>query len=177
MIWVLISTSSPTVSVAAFDQDRLLASRSEEAPMRASGTALRLLAEVLEEAGVSKETVGLWAADLGPGSFTGVKVGVTLAKTLAFAFGTRAAGFASFDLIDTGSAGVPSRKGMYLVRDREGIDELAEDHARVVAANTSRPSAENGAERFSSICSVPPEELMPNYVLEPSISKPKEAFK
>jgi tRNA threonylcarbamoyladenosine biosynthesis protein TsaB len=90
VIWVLISTSSPLVSVAVFEDASVLHVLSEEAPMRASGTALRLLEEVLE--GIGKEAVEVWAADLGPGSFTGVKVGVTLAKTLAYAMGKRAAG-------------------------------------------------------------------------------------
>jgi tRNA threonylcarbamoyl adenosine modification protein YeaZ len=173
VIWVLISTSSQVVSVAIFENASVLRVLSEEAPRRASGTALRLLEEVL--AGIGKGEVEVWAADLGPGSFTGVKVGVTLAKTLAYALGKKAAGFASFDLIDAGAAAVRSRKGMYLVRDDEGVEELPEDHARVVAANRSLPSAANG--RFDSLVVVAPEELMPNYVLEPSISKPKKAFK
>lgn len=174
MKWALISTSSAIVSVAIFDSERLLSERSELAPMRASGTALRILEAALEDAGVNKEEVELWAADVGPGSFTGVKVGVTLAKTLAFAFETRAAGFPSFDLIDVGPAAVTSRKGMALVRDSEGVDELPDDHPRVTKANKDAPSAARGA--FSSIRSVLPEELMPNYVLEPSISKPKKAL-
>jgi len=170
--WLLISTSSPFVSVALFEDASLRGFLSEEAPMRASGTALRLLEEVL--AGIGKEAIEVWAADLGPGSFTGVKVGVTLAKTLAYALGKKAAGFSSFDLIDAGAAAVRSRKGMYLVRDDEGVEELPEDHPRVVAANRSYPSAANGS--FASLVVFGPEELMPNYVLEPSISKPKQAF-
>lgn len=176
MTWVLISTSSAMVSVAVFADGTLLIEQSEEAPMRASGTALRILEVALRESKIAKEDVDLWAADLGPGSFTGVKVGVTLAKTLAFAFGKEAAGFASFDLIGAAAA-VPSRKGMFLVRDNEGIEELSEDHPRVVAANKSRPSAAKAVPLFYSIAAVPPEALLPNYILEPSISKPKKAFK
>lgn len=182
MIWVMIGTSSPVTSVAVFDSDRVLATLSESAPMRASGATMRLLVPALATAGVAKEDVEVWSADLGPGSFTGVKVGVTIAKTLAFALGTKVAGFSAFDLIDRFSAAVPSRKGMYLVRDKDGVEELPFDHPRVIAArkyggeDTDFPSAENAALLFSVMELLAPEALLPNYVLEPNISKPKDKF-
>ncbi|MDI6831113.1 MAG: tRNA (adenosine(37)-N6)-threonylcarbamoyltransferase complex dimerization subunit type 1 TsaB [Actinomycetota bacterium] len=43
--------------------------------------------ELMDEAGVSREEIALLGAGRGPGSFTGVRVAVTAAKTLAFALG------------------------------------------------------------------------------------------
>ncbi|MDQ2985763.1 MAG: tRNA (adenosine(37)-N6)-threonylcarbamoyltransferase complex dimerization subunit type 1 TsaB [Armatimonadota bacterium] len=178
----MIGTSSPVTSVAVFDNDLVLAALSENAPMRASGATMRLLAAALAGAGITKGDVEVWAADLGPGSFTGVKVGVTIAKTLAFALGTRVAGFSAFDLINRSAAAVPSRKGMYLVRDQDGTDELPFDHPRVVAAkkyggdHADFPAAENAALLFSEMELLTPEAMLPNYVLEPNISKPKDKF-
>jgi hypothetical protein len=168
MKWAFISTSSPMVTVAILEDGVVLASRTESAPMRASGAVMRLL----DELGAS---VDLYVADVGPGSFTGVKVGVTIAKTLAFAEGVKVAGLSAFDLINpSGSAAVPSRKGKHLVRDSSGTDELPSDHRRVELAVKGFPSAENAALLHGRLQPMDPVELMPNYVLEPSISTPKK---
>jgi hypothetical protein len=168
MKWAFISTSSPMVTVAILEDGVVLASRTESAPMRASGAVMRLLEEM-------RTRVDLYVADVGPGSFTGVKVGVTIAKTLAFAEGVKVAGLTSFDLINPdGAAAVPSRKGKHLVRDSSGTDELASDDRRVELAVKGFPSAENAAKLYDRLEPVDPVELLPNYVLEPSISTPKK---
>ena len=168
MKWAFISTSSPMVTVAILEDNRVLASRTESAPMRASGAVMRLLEEM-------RTSVDLYVADVGPGSFTGVKVGVTIVKTLAFAEGVKVAGLTSFDLINPGgSAAVPSRKGKHLVRDSSGTDEVLSDDRRVELAVKGFPSAENAAKLFDTLEPVDPVVLLPNYVLEPSVSTPKK---
>jgi tRNA threonylcarbamoyladenosine biosynthesis protein TsaB len=134
---VAFSTSSPQASVAVFEGSRLVASGEEIAPQAASGACMRLLAGF----GVRLQEVELFLADLGPGSFTGVRVGVTLAKTLAFALtspgaptlaGSLAEGAAlgrptsaspdaggadAFDLISpTRTVVLPSKRGEWFVR-------------------------------------------------------------
>lgn len=71
-----VTTSTRRGSVALLDGDRLLAAETYEA---ADGHAERLFGaidRVLAEAGVDKRSLGLIACDIGPGSFTGVRVGV-----------------------------------------------------------------------------------------------------
>jgi tRNA A37 threonylcarbamoyladenosine modification protein TsaB len=153
--------------VAVLEDDTILEEQTRDAPRRASGAVLEMLSQV-------RRPVDLYVADLGPGSFTGVKVGVTIAKTLAYAEGVQVAGISSFDLIHpNGSAAVPSRKGKHLVRDERGVDELPNDDPRVIAADKSAPSATNAARLFGWLEIVDPMQLVPNYVLEPSISVPK----
>ena len=167
MIWAFVSTSSSVVTVAILEDDAIIVASSEDAPMRASGTVLRLLGEM-------RRKVDLYVADVGPGSFTGVKVGVTIVKTLAYVEGVPVAGITSFDLINPGgAAAVSSRKGKVLVRDSAGTDELADDDPRATAAIKGTPSAENAAKMFSKLQPMDPMALVPNYVLEPNISTPK----
>lgn len=186
MIWVLISTSSPIVGVAIFRDDELLDSSSGEAPRRASGATIAALRSVLETAKILLSSVDMFVADLGPGSFTGVKVGVTMAKTIAFAEGKMAAGFSAFDMISRHSAAaIPSRKGLYLFREPQGAPtEIPETDTRLkdalgygnAFAEQVFPSVERGGELFDLIAPVSPMELVPQYVLEPSISQPKKPY-
>lgn len=181
-----ISTSSPLASVALISRDgEVLASSEELSPMRASGTSLNLLRALLDSLHASVTDIELFAADLGPGSFTGVKVGVTLAKTLAYANGKKAAGASSFDLIDpAGIVALPSKKGEWFIR-RPG--EAPVRSAELPAGrysgfgpgveNPVYPHAQRFARMVASLTAVEPELLLPNYLIEPSISVPKKPFR
>ena len=51
----------------------------------------------LAEAGVDKKEVDVFACAVGPGSFTGIRIGVATVKALAYALGKKALGVTSFD--------------------------------------------------------------------------------
>jgi hypothetical protein len=184
MTWVCVGSSSPFATVALFEDDKLLASACEEAPMRASEAILKLLQSLLSETGKRLGEIEVFGADIGPGSFTGVKVAVTLAKSMAFALDRRVAGFSAFDLIARGgAAAVPSRRGWYLLRESAGepvelrLDDVRLAHALgygAAFAQETLPLAEHAA--FASLHALSPAELVPQYVLEPSISLPKTPF-
>ena len=176
------STSSPLASVAWSDgSGGLLASASGEARHAAGGACLEMLTELLEEVDRELADVTLFAADVGPGSFTGVKVGVTLAKTLAFAGGVSVVGAPSFDLIDPQCAvAVPCRKGEYLVRVPGEVPSVAAIDGTVGYGPEFEQPVWPSAERFGALLAglepMRPEALAPEYVLEPSISVPKRPY-
>ena len=184
MMWVCMGSSSPFATVALFADDKLVAAAGENAPMRASGAILKLLERLLSETGKRISDIEVFAADLGPGSFTGVKVAVTLAKSLAFSLDKRAAGFSAFDLIaHGGTAAVPSRRGWYLLRKpdgeplevRSGDDRLKRAKGYGDAFETETlPLAERA--EFASLHALSPAALVPEYVLEPGTSLPKTPF-
>ncbi len=178
------STSSAWSSVALIDEvGAVLWSGERLAPQAASGACLSLLEECLMEKGIALTDVKCFAADLGPGSFTGVRVGVTLAKTLAYLHGAMASGADSFDLIDpNGVVVLPSKKGEHFIRVPgeppfrsqemptgafEGYGFGGEDHF---------PSAKGFAKLVGSLKLIEPERLVPEYLIEPSISVPKRPF-
>ena len=111
---VAISCSSPFSSVAVITEGgEVIFVAREETKQNASGLCLRML----QSSGVPLRDVKLYVADVGPGSFIGVRVGVTLAKTLAFANSVLAAGVTSFDLIDPDrTVAFPSKKGEWFIR-------------------------------------------------------------
>lgn len=179
---VAFSTSSPQASVALISPGGdVLGSAAEDAPMRASGACFRLLQQLLEEHKTNLSYTTYFVADLGPGSFTGVKVGVTIAKTLAFAQGVQAAGLDSFDLISaTQTVVMPSKRGEFFVR-RPGqipirVTDLPEEDF-VGFGPGIEPQAFPHAKAFAALLDrlkpVAPEWLVPNYLIEPSISQPK----
>jgi tRNA threonylcarbamoyladenosine biosynthesis protein TsaB len=79
-----IETATRTLSVALLRGERLLAELVEGASASAAETLLPAVDHVLERAGVHLQEVGGFAVSIGPGSFTGLRVGLATVKGLAF---------------------------------------------------------------------------------------------
>lgn len=183
---VVVSTSSPVASVGLYEGTVLVSAREERAEWAASRASLHALEEVLEEAGWAPRDVGCWIADIGPGSFTGVRVGVMLVKAIAFALGKPVSGLSAFDLIGPTAAAIPVRRGQYLLRELPGEEPrlVGEDDPRLAAASgygerfeePVYPSAARAGQVLAKAVTMRPEELAPAYILEPSISKPKVPY-
>ncbi len=92
-----LSTSTQRGSAAVLDGDRVLGA-SGYADL--AGHAERIFAavtEALDVAGLGRSDIGLVACDVGPGSFTGVRVGVASAKGLAMGLGVPLVGVGSLE--------------------------------------------------------------------------------
>ncbi len=92
-----LSTSTHRGSAAVLDDDRVLGV-SGYADL--GGHAERIFAtvsEALDAAAVSRSEIALVACDIGPGSFTGVRVGVASAKGLALGLGVPLVGVGSLE--------------------------------------------------------------------------------
>ena len=165
------STSGPRASVALLDGARILYAGDEAAQGRAGEACLRLLRDGLRSLDAGLGGVRLFAADLGPGSFTGVRVGIVLAKTLAWAQGVACGGADAFDLVAPDrTVALPSRKGEWFVR----VPGSPPERTREAPAEIGAPLAAGFARLV--LDPVAPETLVPAYLLEPSISVPKVAY-
>ena len=93
-----IETGSPRGSVAAAHDDhtvaRLLGHDGQHGRL-----VTQALAAVAEEAGFPARAADLVVVVRGPGSFTGLRVGVALAKTLAWSTGAALVGVSGYELI------------------------------------------------------------------------------
>jgi tRNA threonylcarbamoyladenosine biosynthesis protein TsaB len=80
-----IETIETTGSIAVLDDDRVVAERRLDDQHRSAQSLVPGIAAMLERAGWSPADVELVAVATGPGSFTGLRIGVTTAKTFAYA--------------------------------------------------------------------------------------------
>lgn len=102
---IAIETSHRAGSLAAFSDDAVLL---ELALAAGQGTAQSIgpgLKTLLEEVGWKPADVQLVAVTVGPGSFTGLRVGLTAAKTFAYAAGSEVLGI---DTLEAIAAGAPA---------------------------------------------------------------------
>jgi tRNA threonylcarbamoyladenosine biosynthesis protein TsaB len=97
-------TSGFSGSVAVLDGPRVLAERVLAAQRRSAQTLAPAIAELLAGQGIQPADIGLVAATVGPGSFTGLRVGVTSAKTFAYAVGAEVIGVSTLEAL---ACGVP----------------------------------------------------------------------
>lgn len=173
------STSSKMASVALISPEgEIIFSGSELAERKASEVCLSLL----EKSPIDLTKVDLFLADLGPGSFTGTRVGVMLAKTFAYTYGKLCGGADAFDLIAPDQTVVfPSKRDEWFVRAPGQLvvrSTTLPDQPFVGFGPGIEDEIFPDAARFSqileSIEKVSPVELIPQYLMEPAISTPKK---
>ncbi len=78
-----IDTATENCSVALLVNDQVI-SRSEVAPRDHTKKVLPMVDEVLKEAGLTLQDLDALAFGRGPGSFTGVRIGIGIAQGLPF---------------------------------------------------------------------------------------------
>ena len=98
MIVVGIETSTPQTSVAIGTEHEILA-RASVAGAARQESVTPLLADLLRRSDLSLSKVGGMAVGIGPGLFTGLRVGVETAKTLAQVAGVPIVGITSLDAL------------------------------------------------------------------------------
>jgi tRNA threonylcarbamoyladenosine biosynthesis protein TsaB len=91
---LVIETATSACSVALFDDDMLVA---HDAAVVGRGHAERLMPMIAALPGAGKADL-IWV-DCGPGSFTGIRVGIAAARGLGFGWGVPVLGFSSMALI------------------------------------------------------------------------------
>ena len=84
LILSLDSTASPA-SVCLYEDEKILADFYINTGLTHSQTLMRMTESVLEITGKSVDDIDLFAVTNGPGSFTGVRIGVSAIKGMAYA--------------------------------------------------------------------------------------------
>lgn len=99
MIVLGIDTSAYANAVGVVDGDRVLADIVVDARTDSLQKIILNIDEALKEAGLGLEKVEGLGIGLGPGSWTGIRVGVTVGKMLAFSTGKPACGVSTLDAL------------------------------------------------------------------------------
>ena len=94
-----LDTATGTASVALFDGESVLGEVTWRGERRAGDELFPQLERLLALAGVSLGQVDRVAVATGPGSFTGIRVGIAAARGLARASGAAVAGVSTLDVL------------------------------------------------------------------------------
>ena len=126
-------TATPTVTVALHDGDDVVVELASEQAMRHGEQLAPLIDRALTEAGIVRQDLTAVAVGVGPGPFTGLRVGLVTARTLGYVLDIPVYGVCTLDVlaveaVDTGRvidgftvATDARRKEVYLAEyDAEG---------------------------------------------------------
>jgi tRNA threonylcarbamoyladenosine biosynthesis protein TsaB len=153
MIVLGLDTCLSACSVAVIDGDRVLAHASEDMTRGHQERLAPMAERVMAEAGLSFDRLDRIAVTVGPGSFTGLRVGVAFAKGLATALGLPAVGVGTLEALAASEAGLvfavidARRDQIYVQAFEEGRPLMAPDvlpleiaAARLAELALGRPS-------------------------------------
>lgn len=87
MLILAVDTTTPCGSVALLEDSKLLAEANYKSPLTHSERLLSSVDLVLKSERLGIADVDAFAAAVGPGSFTGIRIGLSLIKSFAFSSG------------------------------------------------------------------------------------------
>ncbi len=98
-----LDTSTAAMAAAVVEDGRVLGEVQTMAERNHSVHVMTLVQSLMEQCGVSPDRLRAVAAGVGPGSYTGVRIAVTAAKTLAWAWDKQLAGVSSLEALAYGA--------------------------------------------------------------------------
>ncbi len=136
-----IDTSSIVATCAILDNDKLLAEYILNDKMTHSQTIMPMIKTVLDSCSLKPEDIDVYAAAKGPGSFTGLRIGIATIKGLAHATNKLVVGISTLDAL---AFNLPFSEGIVVPmmdarRDRvfTGIYKWADGNLCVIMEQTT----------------------------------------
>ena len=99
MIWLGIDSANAPLSVAVVKDGKVVAEVVQHIKLTHSIGAMPAIEELLAKASIQPAEIDAIAVSEGPGSYTGVRIGVTLAKTLAWSLQKPLVGISSLQAL------------------------------------------------------------------------------
>ncbi|HSE08562.1 MAG TPA: tRNA (adenosine(37)-N6)-threonylcarbamoyltransferase complex dimerization subunit type 1 TsaB [Nocardioidaceae bacterium] len=151
-------TATPAVTVALYDGQQVVAERTTVDAMRHGELLAPGISGVLEEAGLIRQDITAVAVGVGPGPFTGLRVGLMTARTLGTVLEIPVYGVCSLDVlaveaVDAGLVDGPfhvatdaRRKEVYFASyDADGFRITGPEVVKPDAVATDKPVVGRGA--------------------------------
>lgn len=99
MIWLGIETANAPLSISVVKEGKVVAEVVQNIKLTHSVGAMPAVEEVMKKAGITPADLDAIAVSEGPGSYTGVRIGVTVAKTLAWSLQKPLVGVSSIKVL------------------------------------------------------------------------------
>jgi tRNA threonylcarbamoyl adenosine modification protein YeaZ len=115
VVLLAFDTATPLVTVALHDGERVVVEHTSEQPMKHGEHLAPLIARCLDDAGIVRQDLTAIAIGVGPGPFTGLRVGIVTARTLGFVLEIPVYGVCSLDAIALEVVGTATVTGSFLV--------------------------------------------------------------
>jgi tRNA threonylcarbamoyladenosine biosynthesis protein TsaB len=114
-VLLAFDTSTPLVSVALHDEASVVAERVSDQPMKHGEQLAPLIAAVLRDVGIERQDLTAVGVGCGPGPFTGLRVGLVTARTLAFVLDLPVYAVCSLDVLAVEAADTGAVQSEFLV--------------------------------------------------------------
>jgi tRNA threonylcarbamoyl adenosine modification protein YeaZ len=157
-VLLAFDTATPAVTVALHDGQRVVAERTTVDAMRHGELLAPSITAVLEQAGLVRQDITAVAVGVGPGPFTGLRVGLMTARTLGVVLQVPVYGVCTLDVlateaVDSGTVHGPfqvatdaRRKEVYLASyDEEGRRVSGPEVVKPATVATDGPVVGRGA--------------------------------
>lgn len=110
-----LDTATPLVTVALHDGADVVAELSADVPMKHGEQLAPLIAGALERAGIVRQDLTAVGVGVGPGPFTGLRVGLVTARTLGFVLEIPVYGVCTLDVLAVEAVATGSVTGAFAV--------------------------------------------------------------
>jgi len=145
-VLLAFDTSSPTVTVALHDGADVVTEHTSERTMKHGEQLAPLIEAALSEAGVVRQDLTAIGVGVGPGPFTGLRVGLVTARTLAYVLEVPVYGVCSLDVLAVEAVDSGAVSGGFFVatdarRKEVYLAAYDEDGRRLEGPMVDRPAA------------------------------------
>lgn len=152
MLLLAFDTATPAVTVALYDGSHVLAERTTVDPRRQGELLAPHIAEVLDQGGAEPRDLTDLAVGVGPGPFTGLRVGVVTARVMAQSLGIAAVGVCTLDVLAAQALAAGAVPERFLVATDARRREV---HWAAYAVGSDGRALRDGAPRVSLPAEVP----------------------
>lgn len=151
-----VDTSGKSLSLALCEDSRLIAELTLQQGYNHSVTQMPELSQLLAACELTLKDIDLFVSTIGPGSFTGIRIGVSSVKAMAYATGRPAVGVSSLETLVSEFSGIEGALVCPAVDARRGrvfggLWRIVDGHAEAVIAAGNRLAAELAAEIFAMV--------------------------
>ncbi len=101
-----VDTSTDTAGIAIAEDGRIIADRSMKGRHLHSVKLTPMIGDILKDAGLCPADIDCFSAAAGPGSFTGLRIGIATVKAMAYALCKPVAGVGTLEALARGITGM-----------------------------------------------------------------------